>query len=564
LTADHPDPEGQFLPLSIEQEWFLAQRIADPGARISIVTGSVIRGHLDTDRFLTSLADVVARHEGLRTRIAFTKHGEPRQTILPPESHPPPVTCQTVASRSYEQFEAYARALARRDLSQRWDPVDRPMYHLWLLRRSPREHIFISTFDHLGFDARAVDIFDGDLWDSYCDSSKEASVPHGAGLTLSDSVTRQLARFGRRAATVSAAYWASKFRLAPPVVQLAGARHALKPTTGERRQRAYIIDAAVVQRLDEVCLASGCSRFQILTAIFCYLAFSLTLQDRLPVYVPVDCRERAAANVIGNFAGVRLLILRRSQADSVASLLAEVRREALRAFAHRHLDYQGERPILSGQRARWGLAPQRQLAVNYLRATRSRPTEREWGGLQVRPMQYVPRPPTQRMALGLNVSDGGDDLWVEFEYSADMLSDDLILGLIQRFDGCLRDGILSTATGQVAAVQPVSMLENRCDPAEASRLSPLHWQDGTLCMHADTTEIRAALLSHPAVVEAHAWVARHDDGGSEVVARVGVTAEIPEEILRQACLDWPQATQYMIPPARIEQVVVPPNRTKRS
>src|SRR5436309_3334864 len=65
------------LPLSYPQQrlWFM-DRLAPDSATYNIPSGFVLRGRLDRAALAGSLAEVVRRHEVLRTRIAVA-HGQP-------------------------------------------------------------------------------------------------------------------------------------------------------------------------------------------------------------------------------------------------------------------------------------------------------------------------------------------------------------------------------------------------------------------------------------------------------------------------------------------------------
>ena len=79
--------EGE-LPLSFAQQrlWFLDQ--LDPGNPFYNLLGAVrLRGVLVVEALEGALAEIVARHEALRTTFVAARNGQPRQVIGPP---PPP------------------------------------------------------------------------------------------------------------------------------------------------------------------------------------------------------------------------------------------------------------------------------------------------------------------------------------------------------------------------------------------------------------------------------------------------------------------------------------------
>jgi len=537
-----PDVQGsEFVPLSMEQELFYAERLAAPRRKASIVRGLDIRGPLDVDLLLSSLAAVTARHEGLRVRIAHSVDGEPQQRILGVGEEPSPISCVEVRCNSRQQFEAYARAVARRDMQERWNPVVDPLYRLRLLRMSDDENILISTFDHLAFDEQAVNIFERDLWRAYAGAGD--SVAGDPGPSLRRCVLRQRERYGDRARTVNEPYWVRKYASAPPVFQLSGHRHTGFYAEGKRRMISYRPDAGMTRELRSACLVLNCSLFELSVALFGYLIFGITMQDRISIYIPIDSREAAEKEVIGMFAGIRLLVLSRPGAGGLRTVLDQVRHEVMRAMAYRHVDGQTETAAMSGAYSRWNLAPRRQLIVNYFRGDAGAASEREASGLHMTSVRYAPAATGPAPYLGLYIDDAGDQLTVSLYHSADYFGDEDSSQLLRKFDKQLLQVVSAEGFAAPKTAQPLAGV-----PRGAPGLSPLRDSDGTVCLHADLAEVRAALLSQPAVSDVRVQVTPGEDGGDEVTASVISTESLTSTALRDVCLAWPQATQYMVPP----------------
>ena len=104
-------PRPERLPLSYAQQrlWFL-NRLEGPSATYNIPIALRLEGDLDVVALEAALADVVARHESLRTIFLEAEDGTPFQEILPAEQARPPLFIEAVAESEL------ATRLARRSL----------------------------------------------------------------------------------------------------------------------------------------------------------------------------------------------------------------------------------------------------------------------------------------------------------------------------------------------------------------------------------------------------------------------------------------------------------------
>jgi Condensation domain len=541
-TPGAPGPGA--LPLSVEQEWFVAARIADPNQRYSVVQAFDLDGPLDIGLFASSLNAVVSRHEGMRVRLAITDRGEPVQAVTP-ASGDVPVSYQAVACRSRGQFEAYARGMARADLTAKWSPVGDPLYRLRVLRRSQTEHILLSTFDHLAFDMRALATFTRDLWLAYANDGQVPEEITGPPGSLALALQRQRERHGRRCGTVNARYWAKRLAVAPPIWQIPGAQHGAL-TMVPAQSQFYPIGVDRATRLQSACRRMRCSVFELCVSVFAWLVFQLTRQQRLAIYVPLDTRGSESHDVIGMFSGVCPLVLDRA-AGGPPAFLGQVKKEVFKALLHRPVLAAAENAAVMSQQARWQMMPQRSLALNYMKGEEI-PEVAGCGDLRVNLRRYAPLLMGRAAALGLIIFDYGSKLSVALKYAPGLFPDDMADGLLKLFTEAL-DGFGDERPGRDLEIGPGSR------PAEPSGRSPtpLYEADGAVCLHVDLDEVRAAILAHPAVTAAEVRVERAAGGPSEVVAYLDTVQPVADDEIRAACSGVPGASQYLIPPARISQ-----------
>jgi pyridoxine 4-dehydrogenase len=534
-------PNASFSPLGIEQERFYAERIL-AGRRSFISSRQDIDGPLDAGRLLKAIEIVSLRQPAMRTRLAFTTGGAPGQLtgFLAGE---PLVTCQAVAVNSSRQFDTYARALSKHCMDSVWNIVRNLPYKLYLLRRSDHEHILLGIFDHIFFDHSAATIFEREIWQVYGDLYRKQVGTVVCGAEPDMPVYGQ--RISTDAASGAAAlYWSSRYAVAPLMWQptcsgfsrgeAPGPAQVPHPGPGDLTESVKALGATTGYTSAEICVAA-----------FASLAFRLTGQDRIAVDVPLDSRAAHEKATMGMFTSVRPLILERTKRGG-ASLLGQVRQEMSAAIAHRHLSGYTELALRRRQEERWHLKPGGTLCVAYMEADEStlslpdtlRVTRNACVACQ---LSAVDRP-----SLAFVVLDQGARLQATFVYAEGVVDRNTaaaLPGLLDRELLDMSDGAAQQASGHVG---------QRMSPiAWRPGLSPLLDEEGIVCLHVDLAEVQTALLSHPLVTAADAWVQSSSGDGSSVVASVTTPGEVTDEELREQCRSWDGATQYMIPPATV-------------
>ncbi|MGW1230859.1 condensation domain-containing protein, partial [Streptomyces sp. NPDC002530] len=148
------------VPLSFAQRrlWFL-HRMDGEGATYHIPLSLQLTGTLDRDALEGALADVVARHESLRT-VFRESDGVPCQRVLDPAGARPPLT--RTATTSAELPERLAESAQRPfDLS-----TDLPL-RAELFALAPDEHVLLLVMHHIAGDGWSTGPLARDLAEAY-------------------------------------------------------------------------------------------------------------------------------------------------------------------------------------------------------------------------------------------------------------------------------------------------------------------------------------------------------------------------------------------------------------
>jgi pyridoxine 4-dehydrogenase len=530
------------IPLSFEQEWFYLRYLLRPGEGYPLTIAYDISGHLDTRAFRLALPGVIARHPAILLTVCDGDPSAPRQRVNGSGSLIQEPLVQLVTCESRAQFQAYARAAAKHDQQARWIPYSGPQYQFRLLRRSATEHIFLGTFSHMNMDFTALRIFEGDLWQLYSHFAAGTPADLGEPASLVSAIRGQADRYRSRARAANADYWDRRSAVLPPVWQ-----YAYQPGVPRRAESAWAslkYGEPAAGRLRQACRAAGCSVFDLVLSVTAWLAFQMTYQDRLAIYIAVNARHIIGKSMAGMFSAVRPALFRRVPGGP-GDFLGQARREVTRTLAHHYVHGADEIAATMRSWSRWGVEPRRTLSVNYIKAPPQLAERAVPPDVSVGVGDYFPSLPASPAGLRLVVFDTEDTLRLRFNYNPTEIPE----AVMSRLAGSFEDGLRAVVHGM-----------DDVSPAEAgprvarSALTPLLDRDGAIGLHADLEEVRAILERHPSVVAADVRVERHPDGGSEVIADLRVTTEVAAEELRAFCLDWPAATIFAIPPARFRQV----------
>ncbi|HVR96608.1 MAG TPA: amino acid adenylation domain-containing protein, partial [Thermoanaerobaculia bacterium] len=144
-----PVPRDGDLPLSFAQQrlWFLDQ--LEPGTALyNVPLVGDLRGVVDVAALARSFAEIVRRHESLRTTFPETAAGAVQKVAPPEEVHVP----LPVIDASGLPPAARARELERLTLAEArrsFDLARGPLLRTFLLRDAEREHVLLISMHHI-------------------------------------------------------------------------------------------------------------------------------------------------------------------------------------------------------------------------------------------------------------------------------------------------------------------------------------------------------------------------------------------------------------------------------
>ncbi|HZF12336.1 MAG TPA: amino acid adenylation domain-containing protein [Thermoanaerobaculia bacterium] len=421
-----PGPRPALLPLSFPQErvWFLA-RLAPGSVAYNFQAEIRLQGALDAPALERALCEVVRRHEILRTRFPEVDGG-PVQVIEPAWEVRLPVEDLSFLPRPEREQAVQTRIEG--EIRRPFDLDRLPLIRWHLFRLGPEEHLLLQIEHHLVHDGWSLAVLTGEIAALYAAFAAGRPSPLPApSLQYADFALWQRGYLQGEALERQLAWWRERLAGCPPLLALPTDRPRPAVQTFRGGAVRCTVPPALYRSLRERSREAGATLFMTMFAGFAALLSRLSGQADLAVGSGVANRRlREVEGMLGMV--VNTLVLRADLAGDpgFAALLGRVRESVLGAQAYQDLPF--EKLVET-------LRPERRLATNPLFQALfsfhdSPMPELSFGGLTGR---LAARPngsakadlnvvavPAAEQRVGRGTSTSDDDLYVLWEYSADL------------------------------------------------------------------------------------------------------------------------------------------------
>jgi len=416
----------QPLPLSYSQQrlWFLDQLEPDSAA-YNISWTVRLKGELHRDALQTAVDTLVARHEVLRT--AFPAAGGDPSTLIAGRVSVP-LECSVLPDAGDEKLRAHLSRLA----ATPFDLSKPPLVRVFLVERSPHEHVLLVLIHHIISDGASMRVLFRELAECYdaCLEKREPALPE-LELQYADYALWQRRWLEGEQLDEQLGYWTEKLRGAPPLLTLPADR----PRAAASRFRGAAVlqplPRALAEGLRGLGRETGATLFMVMLAAFDALLHRYTGQDDLVVGTPLGGRPRTSLEgLIGFFVNTAVLRVQLQPESSFRDLIRSVRDTALEMHLHQELPF--EKLVEAVQ-------PQRELShTPVFQVMFDLQEEPRWQlpakGLEVIPeMIFSSRTSTFDLTLSVREAGAtdGHGLDAMFEYDTDLFDE----ATIQRFAG---------------------------------------------------------------------------------------------------------------------------------
>ncbi|MET8799252.1 AMP-binding protein [Nocardia sp. NPDC004568] len=335
-TAQRPDS----IPLSPGQLRLWERNRFTPEEGVDTVTAAMtLTGTLDAAAMQAAVADVVDRHETLRT-VYPEVGGTPHQVVLPRERAVPEVVAEPVTSA---ELAGWLQALSRTDFDVA-DPEQVPV-RFALAETGPREHVVAVVVHRILADEVSAGLLLRDLLRAFL-GRRNRSRPLWQPLSVQylDYFLSRQAELGDSTdpdslAAARLAFWREYLAGLPPRLEIpaAGGRSG---ATGYG-VHGFEIGTRTHRRIADIARRGEVSEFIVVRAAFAVLlARSAAVTDIVLGSSVRGHDERELDDAIGPYANTVVLRTRIDPAESFLDLVARVAESDRAAFAHADLPFE--------------------------------------------------------------------------------------------------------------------------------------------------------------------------------------------------------------------------------
>lgn len=327
------------LPLSYAQQrlWFLDQMEPEnPFYNISL--GVRLRGPLNQEALRATFADIIRRHEILRTTFEVGD-GSPTQKITDHfEFDLETVDLSGMASEQQRQEE---QRILQSAAQRPFDLTQLPLLRVMVLRLSDREHVLLLTMHHIVADGWSMDILVREINALYpAHASGQDSPLPPLEVQYADFAVWQRQWLEGELLEQELAYWRRRLEgVAPIELPSDRPRPAVQSYRGANEH--FEISPEFVKQLKKLAREEGATLFMVLLGAFQILLSRYTGQTDIAVGTPVANRNRSEIEpLIGFFVNTLVMRTDLTGNPTFRQVLKNIKEVAAEAYAHQNVPFE--------------------------------------------------------------------------------------------------------------------------------------------------------------------------------------------------------------------------------
>ncbi|KZM73363.1 non-ribosomal peptide synthetase [Nocardia terpenica] len=345
-------PGADPVPLSFAQHrlWFL-DRFEGSSATYNIPLVLRLTGRLDVPALRAAVADVVMRHESLRTVVVPDGDGAAFARVLPAESVAVPVSEMEVAAAELNSaIEARTRYT--------FDLTAEIPIRVSVLRSGPEEFAVLLLMHHIAADGWSMAALTRDVSTAYT-ARRAGNGPEWSALPVrySDYAVWQRELLGSESDPDSVLarqfeYWRAELAGVPQPLRLPLDRPRPQALSYRGDATRFVVDAALYNAVGDLAGRRGVTIAMVWQATLAVVLYQLGAGEDIVVGSPIAGRvDDAVTDLVGLFINTWVLRVDLSGNPSFATVLERVRGKALAAYDNQDAPFERLVELLNPERS---------------------------------------------------------------------------------------------------------------------------------------------------------------------------------------------------------------------
>ncbi|WP_063061782.1 non-ribosomal peptide synthetase, partial [Nocardia sienata] len=425
VLARRERPERVPLSLAQQRMWFLNQFDIDSAA-YNIPVAVRLSGNLDIAALRQAVADIVGRHETLRT-VYPAQDGRPYQLVLPvgravPELTPVPVAAAELRDRITEV------------IATGFDVTVEVPLRVALLHPADDEYVLVFVVHHISTDGWSMGPLTRDLMTAYA-ARTSGSAPAWTPLPVqyADYSLWQREVLGSEddpesLVSAQAGYWRRALAGLPDELNLPSDRPRPIVATMVGGTVPFRIDAELHRAVTRLAAEHNATVFMVVHAVLALLLARLSATNDVAIGTPIAGRGEAELDdVVGMFVNTLVLRSHVRGESSFGEFLAATREADLQAFAHADVPFERLVELVEVERST-ARHPLFQVALSFENLPQG---DFELPGLRVGAVDFDAE--SAKFDLSLRITETGDGMAAAFSFARDLFDSDTIGVFARRF-----------------------------------------------------------------------------------------------------------------------------------
>jgi amino acid adenylation domain-containing protein/non-ribosomal peptide synthase protein (TIGR01720 family) len=442
------------LPLSFAQQrlWFM-DKLEEVGAAYNLPGAIRLLGELNLSALERSLAEILRRHEVLRT-VFVAEQGQPRQVILPEASLN--LTVVDLRQETAATQESKVREALLKEAQTPFNLRTGPLTRLTVLQLLEQEHVLLFTMHHIISDGWSMGVLVNEissLYEAYC---RDAASPLAElEIQYADYAVWQRRWLQGGVLDQQLQYWREQLQGVASVLELPGDRPRAAVQSFRGAIEQVRLSPHLSQALKRLSASEDVTLYMTLLTAFQILLARYAGTEDIVVGSPIAGRSRKEVErLIGFFVNTLVLRTHVDRNLTVQELMRRVRETALGAYSHQDIPFEQLIDALKPIREA-GTTPLVQVMFTLQNMPQEVVTSQS---LKLLPLEV--NSGTAKFDLTLSVTETNEGLIGGLQYSTDLFDETTIKRLLGHYEQILEE-MVANPQQRVGELKMLSAVEEQ-------------------------------------------------------------------------------------------------------